>query len=95
MTCFYDTYSWLVAHDIEADGVAFTPEKFMWLSEQPYYTRGSYFAVDDSPKHAAEYAKHQVSVMVPEKPYNAEVKDLKNISYVPRDADPILFIPET
>lgn len=95
LTCFYDTYSWLSRHGIDADGVAFTPEKFVWLAEQPYYSKGKYFAVDDSPKHAAEYAKHQVQVLVPEKPYNAEVKGLKNISYVPHGVDPIGFIPIT
>ena len=93
LTCFYDTYSWLARHGIEADGVAFTPEKFVWVSEQPFYARGKYFAVDDSAKHAAEYAKHSVVTVVPEKPYNKEVSGVSNIVYVPRNADPIQFIP--
>ena len=92
LTAFYDTYSWLARHNIEADGVAFTPEKFVWLTEQAYYSGGKYFAVDDSAKHAAEYAKHDVAVLVPEKPYNKEVQGCKNIIYVPRDADPADFI---
>jgi hypothetical protein len=93
LTCFYDTYSWLARHDIDADGVAFTPEKFVWLSEQPFYTSGKYFAIDDSAKHAAEYAKHGVVTVVPEKPYNKEVNGANNIVYVPRNANPIEFIP--
>lgn len=92
LTAFYDTYSWLVRHGIEADGVAFTPEKFVWLTDQPYFSKGRYFALDDSAKHAAEYAKHGVPVIVPEKPYNHEVASLKNIHYVPRCSDPTDFI---
>lgn len=89
LTAFYDTYSWLSTHGIDADGVAFTPEKFVWLSEQKYYSNGKYFAVDDSAKHAAEYAKHGVNVVVPEKPYNKEVKGLNNVWYVDREVDPL------
>jgi len=93
LTCFYDTYSWLSRHGVDADGVAFTPEKFVWLSEQPFYVRGRYFAVDDSAKHAAEYAKHGVVTIVPEKPYNKEVNGVNNVVYVPRNANPVEFIP--
>lgn len=93
LTCFYDTYSWLSKNNIGADGVAFAPEKFVWLSKQPYYNRGKYFAVDDSAKHAAEYAKHSVKVLVPEKSYNQEVKGINNVVYVPRGSNPIDYIP--
>jgi len=93
LTCFYDTYSWLSKNNIDADGVAFAPEKFVWLSKQPYYNRGKYFAVDDSAKHAAEYAKHSVKVLVPEKSYNQEVKGINNVVYVPRGSNPIDYIP--
>jgi hypothetical protein len=93
LTSFYDTYSWLARNAIDVDGVTFTPEKFVWVSEQPYYSRGKYFAIDDSAKHAAEYAKHSVVTMVPEKPYNKEVKDTKNVIYVPKGSNPIDFIP--
>jgi hypothetical protein len=90
LTAFYDTYSWLARHGIEADGVAFTPEKFVFLTDQPYYSgQHRYFAVDDSAKHAAEYAKHSVTVIVPEKSYNREVSGLSNIHYVPKSHDPI------
>lgn len=93
-TAFYDTYSWLSKHGIMVDGIAFTPEKFVWLTDQPYYSRGKYFAVDDSPKHAGEYAKHGVSCIVPEKSYNTEVSTLKNILYVPRESDPIEYVKQ-
>lgn len=92
LTAFYDTYSWLHRNNIEADGVAFTSEKFVFLTDQPYYSKGKYFAVDDSSKHAAEYAKHGVSVVVPEKTYNTEVAGLENVLYVPGDADVVRFI---
>lgn len=88
LTCFYDTYSWLYRHDIPADAITFAPEKFAWLADQKFYATGKFFAVDDSAKHSAEYAKHGVQVIVPQKTYNAEVSSLKNISYVPDDSDP-------
>ncbi len=93
LTAFYDTYSWLSRHGIEADGVAFTPEKFVFLTDQPYYNKGKYFAIDDSAKHSAEYAKHGVHTLVPEKSYNSEVKSLPNVSYVAKDEDPMKYLP--
>ena len=92
LPAFYDTYSWLSRQGIEADGVAFTSEKFVFLSDQPYYSGGRYFAVDDSPKHAAEYAKHGVDVIVPEKTYNTEVASVERVTYVPRGVDPTSYI---
>ena len=92
LTAFYDTYSWLSRNNIDVDAVAFTPEKFVFLSDQPYYSGGRYFAVDDSAKHAAEYAKHGVRVVVPEKTYNKEVAGLDRVLYVPQNCDPIDFV---
>jgi len=91
LTCFYDTYSWLYRNDIPADGVAFATEKFSWAASQKFYTKAKMFAVDDSPKHAAEYAKHGVSVILPEKPYNREVYRVNNIHPVPEGVDPYKF----
>lgn len=88
VVCFYDTYSWLARHNIPADGVAFSPEKFVWLSNQDFYKEASVIAVDDSAKHAAEYVKHGVPVVVPKKPYNSEVSNLKNVLYVEEERDP-------
>lgn len=93
LACFYDTYTWLKRNDIDADGVAFAPEKFIWLSKQVFYSTGKYFAIDDSAKHAAEYAKHGVKVLVPEKSYNQEVRGINNVVYVPSGRNPVEFIP--
>ena len=89
LTAFYDTYSWLRRNEIPADGVAFTPEKFNWFSQQKIYGSQKFFAVDDSAKHAAEYVKHGVRVLVPEKPYNTELRGLKGITYVPAGENPL------
>lgn len=93
LTVFYDTHSWLSRHGIEVDGVTFTPEKFKWLAEQKFYGKHPVIAVDDSAKHSAEYAKHGVRVLVPQKPYNSEVSGLKNIIYVPEGQDPMALVP--
>ena len=87
LTCFYDTHSWLAQKGLDVDGVTFTPEKFKWLAEQPFHGKHPVLAVDDSAKHAAEYAKHGVQVLVPQKTYNAEVAGLQNVHYVGDDID--------
>lgn len=94
LTAFYDTYTWLRRNGIEADGVAFTPEKYTWLTDQEYFSTGNYFAVDDSAKHAAEYAKHGVRVVVPQKSYNGEVKGVKNVYYVDEEDDPVNVVTQ-
>ena len=88
MTAYYDTFSWLKRHDIPADGVAFSAEKFVWLAEQSFYTKARVIAVDDSAKHAAEYVKHGVPTIVPQKTYNAEVESLKGVHYISDSDDP-------
>lgn len=92
LTCFYDTYSWLSRLGIEVDGVTFTPEKFRWVSEQPFYDKHEIIAVDDSAKHAAEYAKHGIRVVVPQQSYNSEVIGLDNVIYVESGFDPYVAI---
>ena len=37
------------------------------------------FAIDDSPKHALEYAKHGIECHVPVKSYNKQTQNVKNI----------------
>jgi hypothetical protein len=72
--CKYDTYDWLSKNKIPFDGIDFTPEKYMWLSDKEFYSDGSLVcAIDDSLKHAAEYARHGVHVIVPAASYNASV----------------------
>jgi hypothetical protein len=83
LVAFYDTHTWVARHlgDV-VSGLAFAPEKFSWLSGQPFYGRTHIFAFDDSPKHSAEYVKHGIPVVVPRKPYNQEVKTLSGVHYV-------------
>ena len=76
LRCMYDTYQWLEEHEIDYDDIAFSTEKFRWCAKSKYYDSKSIaFAIDDSPKHAEDYAKHGVDVKVPVKSYN------KRISY--------------
>lgn len=80
LRCFYNTFEWLSKNNIYFDRVDFASEKLRWCMQSEYWASGSIeFAVDDSPKHAAEYAKHGVEVFLPRKPYNKEVQDLENI----------------
>ena len=45
------------------------------------------FAIDDSAKHASEYAKHGIGVVVPETSYNKEVRDRDNVMYMSTGTD--------
>ncbi len=78
---FYDTYYWLDQHDLAFDRVDFSPEKLRWCMSSEYYDSGAIkFAIDDSPKHALEYAGHGISVKVPIKSYNKNIKN-ENIQF--------------
>ncbi len=85
--CYYDTFTWLSKHGLEADAVAFSTEKFRWLSDQEFYGKTKVFAIDDSAKHASEYAKHGIDVIVPETSYNKEVDGRENILYMKEGTD--------
>ena len=79
LRCFYDTFSWLKAHDVPVDGIGFSGEKYRWLADTQFYNDGKVVCmIDDSPKHSLEYAKHGVPVFSPKLPYNVELegKDL-------------------
>ena len=81
LQCLYDTYWWLNNNDIQFDDVAFSSEKFRWCAQSKYYDSDSIaFAIDDSPKHASEYAKHDILCYVPKKSYNKEVWNKTNIT---------------
>jgi uncharacterized HAD superfamily protein len=70
--CVYDTYSWLVKHSIPFDSIDFSTEKYIWISDKDYYNTNLLIcALDDSLKHASEYAQHGVPVIIPEKSYNS------------------------
>jgi phosphoglycolate phosphatase-like HAD superfamily hydrolase len=78
---FYDTYSWLNQTDLVFDRVDFSPEKLRWCMNSEYYDSGSIvYAIDDSPKHALEYAGHGINVKVPIKSYNKDIKN-DNITF--------------
>lgn len=80
LQCLYDTYWWLSQNNIPFDDIAFSSEKFRWCAQSKYYDSDSIaFAIDDSPKHASEYAKHDIPCYVPIKPYNKEVWSKRNI----------------
>jgi dimeric dUTPase (all-alpha-NTP-PPase superfamily) len=80
LRCCYDTYSWLINNKIPFDRLAFASEKLRWCMQSEYWVMGGIdFAIDDSPKHSAEYAKHGVKVMLPNKSYNKEIQDHSNV----------------
>ena len=80
LRCMYNTYQWLDAHNITYDDIAFSSEKFRWCAKSKYYDSKSIaFAIDDSPKHATEYAKHGIRVKVPIKSYNKGIS--QNVDY--------------
>ena len=84
--CKYDTYDWLVKNNIPFDGIDFTPEKYVWLSDKDFYVDGDLVcAIDDSLKHASEYARHGVPVVVPATSYNSNFSEdlVKNLKRVP------------
>lgn len=80
LRCVYDTYTWLESNGIKFDKLSFASEKLRWCMQSEYWIKNSIaFAIDDSPKHAAEYAKHGIKVFLPRKPYNKEVQLCENI----------------
>ena len=80
LKCLYDTYMWLDHAGIEYDNISFSFEKYRWLSDKPFYNKGKVIcAIDDSPKHASEYASQGISVLVPKRTYNKEVWNNNNI----------------
>lgn len=81
LMCFYSTYQWLSMHNIPFDDLSFSNEKFRWCAQSKYYDSGAIkFAIDDSPKHAMEYARHGIQVMVPSKSYNEHIQH-ENINF--------------
>ena len=78
---FYDTYHWLKENEIPFDRIDFTPEKFRWCMSSEYYDSDSIeYAIDDSPKHALEYANHNMCVKVPLKSYNKSITN-SNVTF--------------
>lgn len=78
LICLYDTYHWISQMHIPFDGIAFSGEKYRWVVQSPFYGHVA-ACIDDSPKHAAEYATHGLLVFSPELSYNTSLKDVKNV----------------
>jgi hypothetical protein len=78
LRCVYDTYNWIAKHCLPYDGINFSSEKFRWCARSKYY-KYIKFAIDDSPKHALEYAKHGIECHVPIKSYNKQTLGIENI----------------
>ena len=84
LNCFYDTFDWLNRHNLYFDDISFSAEKFRWCAKSKYYDAGAIkFAIDDSPKHATEYATHGLLCYVPKKPYNEKQWNINGV--VPYD----------
>ena len=74
LRCLYDTFYWINKFNLPYDAINFSSEKFRWCAKSKYYDRRKIcFAIDDSPKHAEEYAKHGIKVFVPKQNYNKHV----------------------
>ena len=81
LKCKYQTFLWLQRNNIPFDNIGFAAEKYIWVSKKDFYIKGNLVAaIDDSPKHAMEYATHDVNVLVPKTAYNKDVTH-KNISH--------------
>ncbi len=76
LRCLYNTFEWLEKNDIYFDKIDFSSEKLRWCVQSDYWCSNAIaFAVDDSPKHAAEYSKHGVKTFFPSKSYNTELRE--------------------
>jgi hypothetical protein len=78
LICLYDTYHWIDKMSIPFDGIAFSGEKYRWLVQSQFYGHVA-ACIDDSPKHAAEYANHGLLVISPKLSYNESLRDVKNV----------------
>lgn len=67
--CLFDTARWLQESGVYFDDVAFSGEKFRWIIQSQFAGHVA-FCVDDSPKHAAEFASHGLKTFSPILPYN-------------------------
>lgn len=80
LKCMYDTYVWLNELKVPYDNIAFSFEKYRWLSDKPFFKDKTVVcAIDDSSKHAAEYASQGIKTLVPKRSYNTDVWEKDNI----------------
>lgn len=80
VTCLHDTFSWISKSGVKFHHLDFSPEKFRWLVQKDFFDEDKVVcAIDDSAKHASEYAKHGIKVLSPSKPYNKELEKIENV----------------
>ena len=80
LRCKYDTYVWLKTYGAPIDRISFSAEKFRWCAHSAYYDSNAIIcAIDDSPKHATEYANHGITTLVPSRSFNQKIRGHNNI----------------
>lgn len=80
LRCKNQTYVWLKNAGLKYDNLSFASEKYLWVARQDFYMQNKVvFAIDDSPKHALEYASHGVTCLIPKTSYNSDIAGKKNI----------------
>lgn len=79
--CLFDTARWLQDSGIYFDDIAFSGEKFRWIIQSQFSGHVS-FCVDDSPKHAAEFASHGLRTFSPILPYNTALSRQQGVTLV-------------
>lgn len=79
--CLFDTARWLQSNGIYFDDVAFSGEKFRWIIQSQFSGHVA-FCVDDSPKHAAEFASHGLKTFSPIQPYNSALRRQEGVILV-------------
>lgn len=91
LKCKYQTFLWLKENEIFYDNISFSPEKYLWLSKKNYFIEGRVVcAIDDSAKHAMEYATHDIMCYVPTTSYNKDTRHENITHYSFNDYDKIL-----
>lgn len=79
--CLFDTARWLQNSGLYFDDVAFSGEKFRWIIQSKFAGHVA-FCVDDSPKHAAEFASHGLRTFSPIQPYNKSLQRQEGVLLV-------------
>ena len=80
LLCKYDTFRWLLKSKLKFHRLSFSAEKYRWLTRTKYFDESKIVcAIDDSAKHSAEYAKHNIQTLSPSKLYNQELANLENV----------------
>ena len=80
LKCLNETYEWLDKNVVHFDSVDLSSEKYIAVASLEAYKQGKVLcAIDDSPKHASEYAMHGIPCLVPIRSYNTGVHNTDGI----------------